>query len=172
MTNKHLDLGDFESYGAEMSDLVNLTNQQTAEIRQLKGKVDDVGRSAIRVSEDIFYKELDRAVPDWNAVNKDANWREWLGQVDPLTGKIRQELLDAARDAFDVNRVVTFFKTFKGSGGVYSQSSSESEPERKASTITRAQYTKAVKDTQTGRMTEEEFNKIADRYQRQTTGAS
>ncbi len=169
MANKHLNPDDFEAYGQEMSDLVNLTNQQAADIRQLRGKVDDVGRHATRSGENIFYKQLDDSVPDWQAINKDPNWLDWLEEIDPLTGRTRQKLLDEAQDVFSVDRVATFFKTFKGSGG---QSSSESEPERKAPTITQRQYTKAVKDAQTGRITEEEFNKIADRYQRQITGAS
>jgi len=186
----------------EMSDLVKLANQQAGEIRQLKGQIGTVenqigkvGQSIAESAEDRFYNDLDKAVPDYHAINKDEKWLEWLAQVDPLTGRNRQQFLDEAREAFDVKRVANFFKAFKGvNGGVtLDQGSSEVPPDNagskdalgeqvmpeqtgagegsdlqpKVKTVTFAQYTKAVKDAQTGRITEEEFNKIANQYQRQ-----
>jgi len=197
-----LKMEDFEGYGQEMSDLVKLANQQAGEIRQLKGQigtvekqVGKVGQSIAESAEDRFYNDLDKAVPDYHAINEDKKWLEWLAQVDPLTGRNRQQFLDEAREAFDVKRVANFFKAFKGvNGGVtLDQGSSEVPPDNagskdalgeqvmpeqtgagegsdlqpKVKTVTFAQYTKAVKDAQTGRITEEEFNKIANQYQRQ-----
>jgi len=167
-----LKMEDFESYGEEMSDLVKLTNQQATEIGRLKDRVENVGQLAYRSAESKFYDELKKLVPDWETINRDPAFLDWLEEVDTLTGRKRQQLLDSAQDSLNANRVTNFFNAFKGSGGTFDQGSSESEPERKASTITQRQYTKAVKDAQTGRITEEEFNKIANKYQRQISGAS
>ena len=161
---------DFDGYGQEMSELVEHTNKQSADIMQLKNQIGNVAHSATRSGENIFYSQIDDLVPDWQTINNDPNWLEWLREIDPLTGRSRQQLLDEARNAFNANRVANFFNAFKSSGGASNQSSSQSEPERKAPTITKAQYNKAVKDAQTGRITEEEFNKIANQYQRQVMG--
>lgn len=191
-----LKVEDFEGYGQEMSDLVQLANQQAVEIRQLKGQigtvekqVGDVGHSIAESAEDRFYNALEKAVPDYLAINKTDKWLEWLAKVDPLTGRNRQQFLDEARDAFDVNRVANFFTAFKdGNGGVTTEEGSSEVhedaladqivPEQtgagegadlqpKEKTVTFAQYQKAVKDAQTGRITEGEFEKIANQYQRQ-----
>lgn len=196
-TQSKLNVEDFDGYGQEMSELVKLANAQAVELRQLKAQmgtvekqVGDVGQSIAVSAEDRFYNALEKAVPDWHAINKDPKWLEWLGQVDSLTGRSRQQFLDEARDAFDVKRTANFFTAFKGgNGGVTSDEvSSEvqddalgeqvmpeqsgagegSDLQLKVKTVTYAQYQKAVKDAQTARITEEEFNKIANQYQRQT----
>lgn len=202
-----LKVEDFEGYGQEMSELVNLANQQAMEIRQLREKVGSVetkvGAVESNVSqsaEERFYIQLRGLVKDWQTVNKDPAWIDWLEQADPLTGQNRQKLLDIAQSSLDANLVANFFKTFKeGKGEVPKIESSETLPteteevgtelgdqiipdqagassgpdlQPKVKIITAAQFAKAVKDTQTGRMTEADFNKISNQYQRQMTATT
>ena len=44
-----LDVKDFEGYGQEMRDLVNVSNRQAWEIKQIKGQVESVGQHFIEV---------------------------------------------------------------------------------------------------------------------------
>lgn len=65
-------------------------------------------------TEAAFYAELARVVPDWEAVNADDGWLNWLGEKDRYTGVTRQVLLNDAFNAGDVIRVANFFEDFKG----------------------------------------------------------
>ena len=60
-----------------------------------------------------LYERLDLAVPGWNVINKDPIFVTWLGTVEPLTGQLRGNLLRAAFDRNDSERVVAFFKSFQ-----------------------------------------------------------
>jgi len=161
-----VDPTDFEGYGAEMMDLVNLVKdqdnknkEQANDIKKLKGQVEDVSQDVSESNEDKFYSQLTNLVSDWRTINKDQGWLKWLAEIDALTNVTRQALLDNAFSTLDVNRVANFFQSFKGGGP-------ELEPESKGSETTLADLRKATRDYQTGRITEEQFDKIADQVQR------
>ena len=162
---------DFEGYGAEMLDLVTLVKDQdnqirgqTNEIKELKGQVENVSQDVSQSNEDKFYSELTKLVSDWRTINKDQAWLKWLAEIDALTNVRRQALLDNAFSTLDVNRVANFFNSFKGGGS--SPSGPELEPGSKGSGTTLADLRKATRDYQTGRITEEQFDKIANAVQR------
>lgn len=164
---------DFEGYGAEMIDLVGTVKQQANEIKDrakeindLKGQVETVSQDVSESNEDKFYASLTEIVPDWRTINKNQGWLKWLAEIDPLTNATRQALLDNAFSALDVSRVATFFNSFKGGGGpVSSPSDSVSK-----GTYTTVDVTRAAKDYQTGRITEQEFDKVANAVQRSIQG--
>jgi hypothetical protein len=165
--DKPLNEEDFDGYGEEMAEMVDAVNQAVFDNRQLKEELDGVQGDIAQVSKNTLFDYLDKAIFDWETINKDPAFLNWLGQVDPLTGIRRQALLDDAYAALDSQRVASFFLTWKGGGNAHSESSSHQKPK-----ITFAQYNKAVKDAQTGRITEQEFEKIANDYQMQfATGA-
>jgi len=78
---------------------------------------------------------LDKAVPDWETINKDPAFLKWLGEMDPLTGIQRQELLNQAHKALDAPRVANFFNSWKGGRHGYNSPG----PHQKT-TITREQF--------------------------------
>lgn len=158
----NLDPEDFKGYGEEMKDMVNTVNKTMDENKNLKEQVSVIQDNIIRTSEEALLSSLNKAVPDWETINKDQKWLNWLAEPDPLTGVRRQDLLDDAYQARDSVRVATFFNSWKGGGPVHTSQKSN---------ITREQYNQAIKDATTGRITEAEFEKIADAYQRQLTGA-
>jgi len=47
------------------------------------------------------------------AINDDPDFHAWLGEVDDLTGATRQDILSAAEEKRDADRVARFFKAFK-----------------------------------------------------------
>jgi hypothetical protein len=70
-------------------------------------------------------RSLDQRVaallPNYSEIDADPRWHDWLRTVDPLSGRVRQILLDDAIAARDAHRIVRFFQTFlaqeRASGG-------------------------------------------------------
>ena len=55
---------------------------------------------------------VERAVPNYREIDQDPRWHRYLLTVDPLSGRIRQHLLNDAIALRDANRVVSFFRVF------------------------------------------------------------
>lgn len=184
---------DFEGYGAEMIDLVNLVKDQAKTNRELNEKLKVIGDRQEQTDErqyesdsDVFYKKLAEQVSDWQTINKSKAFVEWLAVKDPFTGILRHALLEDAHAQLDLDRVVYFFKAFTGDGGKPKVETPTPEvpanelenqlvPDTSAPVtppgspqvpkVTRAQLAKATYDYQTGRITEEKFNEIANAVQ-------
>lgn len=120
---------DVEAFGADMVEMVkryaeltfqNLSDQfgqsmqaVTARLNKLEEAVTGVSSRAEETLEQQFYAALAAAVPDWEQINADSRWLEWLGGVDPVYGLQRQAALDNARAKLDVKRTVNIFRAFK-----------------------------------------------------------
>ena len=52
-------------------------------------------------------------MPDWEDVNGNQQFLEWLGVTDEMTGVARQAYLDDAANRMDLPRVVAIFNAFK-----------------------------------------------------------
>jgi hypothetical protein len=76
-------------------------------------KVEKVASTQQITVEQAFWRDLSAAVPEWQAINDDPDFHQWLLEVDPLTGASRQDYLESAQSQFDVNRVSKFFTTWK-----------------------------------------------------------
>ena len=188
---------DYEGYGQEIVDLVSRFNALEARNAELERGQKTTAKAVSQTAEEAMWSYLDKQVTDWETINKDPAFLNWLAQNDPLTGVQRQRLLDAALTNFDGARVASFFTLFKGGNGA-AQPGGETPPSKhekpqqvilpeetgagegapevesthgQAQTITREAYLKAQKDVQTGRMSNEEFEKLANRYMKQVTQA-
>ena len=161
MSNEENDLKseDFEGYGEEMIGLVQVANRQSNEIRELKGKVESVDRQIFESKEEEFFVELEDLVPDWETINKDPGFLNWLQGIDPLNDRPRQDLINEAQNRLDANRVAKFFKAWQrgGSGGTHHATEGR---------YTLADLKKATQDRVHGRITEEEYKKICDDVQK------
>jgi hypothetical protein len=61
---------------------------------------------------------VEQAVPNFRDIDRDPNWHRYLLEVDTLSGRVRQILLDDAIASGDANRVIAFFRGFlRESGG-------------------------------------------------------
>ena len=63
--------------------------------------------------QEAFYDALDAEVPDWRTVDARQDWRQWLGEADPLTGQMRQGSLTAAVNSGDVATCAAMFEAFR-----------------------------------------------------------
>src|SRR5262249_50602451 len=55
---------------------------------------------------------LDRLVPNWQAINADERFHQWLGGIHEPSGRLRQELLNNAVARNDARRASMFFHEF------------------------------------------------------------
>ena len=193
---ENLNPDDYVGYGQEIVDLVSRFNALEARNVELERGHKTTAQATERAAQDRMWDYLDEQVKDWETVNKDPAFLSWLSQPDPLTGVQRQKLLDAALADFDGARVASFFTLFKGGngaaqpGGETPSPSGQEKPQQvilpeetgagegtpevestagQGQPITREQFLQAQKDVQTGRMSNEEFEKLANRYIRQVT---
>lgn len=112
---------EFRSIAAEIAGL-----RET--IRKLTPQVERVGRVEAEVAqsrEERFWTEVDAAVPDWQKINADQRWIDWLQEYDPVAGCTRQKSLEAAQLALDHRRVIGLFKLFKPASPQQRQPNSE-----------------------------------------------
>jgi len=118
---------DKEAFGADLIDLIerateaklagsrSLEAKLTAEIAELKGKLGNVTERQVVSDKDRYESALTTAVPDWQALNVDQGFLNWLAEVDPVYGMPRQYALTNAYDALDAHRTATIFNQYKKS---------------------------------------------------------
>lgn len=120
---------DVETFGSDLIDLQErvakkalsearaefkgIVDQQAEYIKQLEAKVGVVDKQVTASAQDRFYEALTKQVPDWEAVNADQQFLEWLGEADQMSGVSRQAYLDDAANRMDLPRVVAIFSAFK-----------------------------------------------------------
>jgi hypothetical protein len=68
-------------------------------------------------AEQQFWSDLNTYVPNWQEINNNDGFQNWLLEVDPLTGNTRQTFLEAAQQSLDAYRVSAFFRTWLESTG-------------------------------------------------------
>lgn len=117
---------DADAFGSDLIDLVRRAAREELrksvpdaitrverELAPIKQTVVELSKTQAVSAQDKFYAELEKKVPDWEKVNEQQGWLEWLAQYDPLSGRTRQQGLDEAAAHLDVERTVAFFSTWK-----------------------------------------------------------
>lgn len=119
-------------YGDELLDLIGRRALQVLlpEVRRIEAMIDEVRRGVVGVHHDVqvsvhdrFLQELDKRHPSWRTINNDENFMRWLADVEPMSGRPRQELLGAAVNDHNVERALVFFRGFEAEKGVQPQPS-------------------------------------------------
>ena len=109
---------EIEEYGEGLIDVARrIAREELAskdsEIQALKAKLNSLEETTTKVVKDDFFSALGNKVSDWMTINNDANFHKWLDEIDDLTGTRRQDLLFAAEQERDADRVAKFFLAFK-----------------------------------------------------------
>lgn len=68
--------------------------------------------------EQVFFNDLTFLVPDWEKINDDPKFSDWLDQMDGFSGYRRRVILDDARRKCHAQRVAAFFTAWKAETGV------------------------------------------------------
>ena len=196
-----LDPEDFVAYGDEMAKLIEYVNWQNGEINRLKQMTQQVEQHQTMTAEEKFWSELGNAVNDWEQINVDPRFLEWLNHPDPASGVRRLDLLQNHVRTHNAPGAIYFFNTWKQSvsqgssaavtspasqneqtaqqspgQGQQAQSGLESQvmpPEAGAPTtpagaqqVTRADIERLSAQFSRGKITEDEFNKKVNEFQK------
>ena len=121
---------DAETFGEDLVTAIDRRAEQKASqlvanelgplrayIQQLESRLGEVNQSVAETAQDRFYANLERLVPDYQAVNGDQNFLNWLEEVDSVYGVSRQLALDNAANALDAQRVAAVFNAYKALTG-------------------------------------------------------
>lgn len=122
---------DIETYGPELVEVIQRAAADMADeivaqrmqelqpvLEKTKKQVTEVAGSVHQSAQERFFGELEKAVPDWQQINTDPRWLEWLGEVDQLSGVPRQVYLDNASHKLDYGRTAALFNAFKEAAGL------------------------------------------------------
>ena len=188
-----LDLEDFEGYGKEMPELVEVVNTQVEtietlreEVADLKGDVTFAKGAAEQTVSQTFWGKVNDAVEDFKDFNgdetgnnADLKWEAYLDSKDPVSGEVRRTLAGKAIVNNDHTHLISIVEDFKKTTGwtkPVKQAKDKLESQiipdvtggqptsGKSGQITKEQYNKAAKDRQFRRMSEADFEKISEQY--------
>lgn len=134
--SKYVTDDDIEEYGDTL-DMVRRAAREEAEavafqreqalnerIKQLELEAGYVRTSVVPVVENMtitqqeqirndFWKAIDTQVPDWETINANPAFIDWLQTEDEVTGITPQYFLTQAQVAYDAPRVIKFFNEWK-----------------------------------------------------------
>lgn len=112
---------EVEEFGADLIDVVRRAALESVQpelqrLRQendtLRSSLGDVSKTMGETARKSVYVSLAENVPDWQEMNSDENFLNWLGQPDVFSGQTRQDLLRQAFEKNDAERVIAFFKSY------------------------------------------------------------
>ena len=102
--------GELEPFVSKVAKQHQMTSK--AEVDKLRKEMQEMKNREFDMKKDNYYKFLDAAHPDWESINKDENFHNWLSQKD-YRGYQRQDSLDAAHENFDHKTVANIFTAYK-----------------------------------------------------------
>lgn len=116
----------YKEYGEDFTKLVQVVTKLEAENQRLNNVIAGVSKdnTEIKTNQDTmidsqankatndFYTTLSTAVPNWETVNTDPKWLQWLGEVDEISGKSKQHFLDKASSSLNSGQVIKLFKLY------------------------------------------------------------
>lgn len=128
-SKKYLTEQDEQDFGQDMVDLVRRGASEEAgkyaqEAQKLKAQVEQLHTEVMRsrqeteaVREAEFYRTLAAECPGWEQQNTEADFLEWLKEVDGVYGFQRNEALQRAYGMWDAHRVAAIFNEYRSKKG-------------------------------------------------------
>ena len=89
--------------------------QAESRIADLETRLQGATSIASQTAENLFLQHLGAQVPDFEAVNVEQGFLDWLAQADDVYGEPRQAALDRAVNALDAARTARIFQAYKAS---------------------------------------------------------
>jgi len=155
---------DVENYGHDVLDLAQRAalHALAPDLQALNHASADLRAQLAHDRTRALYQTLNSSLPNWQEIDSDPRFREWLMQPHELSGRPRQMHLNDAIQAADAARVASFFRGFLAEAGQSPQQPQHapSTPTGKP-TYTRAQITQAANDFVRGRTSQAEYERLA-----------
>lgn len=124
---------DEETFGADLIDLARRVAQdefkkvmsEIAEIKtavkavsNLPKQVEQVVEQQAITAEERYWNAVKTTVPDWDSIDQDARWIDWLGQTPPFSIKTYRELAYDAIQTGKVQPITELVKEWKSQMGI------------------------------------------------------
>ena len=154
-----------EQSSAGSSDLINQLNQK---ISTLESKLNQTEQVTTQTTEAMRVRELNAELSkqgiDFEQVNNDPMFHNWLAAIDDASGEQRNTLMNNAFNRGDINRTAYFFTAFKAQEGsnfnnnpLASHVDVTSRAPGDANVWTKAQMDKLYADRRAGKIADAEF---------------
>jgi len=119
MVANYLTQDDVNNFGGELIDVVQRGARQAIApvVDRLEQENQELRDRVARETKRNLDHALERVVPNWQEINRDPRWFQWLAAPDTLSGYSRQELLNDAVASGDAQRVINFFRGFQAAAG-------------------------------------------------------
>jgi hypothetical protein len=106
---------EIREFGPDLYDFIQrVATSVTAErIKPVEQAASHAVKSVANSARERLFSALAGAVPDWEELNTDPEFLEWLNGADVFSGRRRGDLLAEAYGANDSNRVIQFFTSFQ-----------------------------------------------------------
>lgn len=91
----------------EFTDEIEVLRAQNEELRK------QVSATGAQVTESSFEQRLYRKVPDFEQLNRDPKWIEWLNEIDPIIRGPRMSVAQSAYERGDVDAVAHYVNLFR-----------------------------------------------------------
>jgi hypothetical protein len=119
MPQDYLTQADVANYGTDLIDFTTraAVHATAPELQRLGQQSAELMQRLQRETRARLDREVELAVPNYREIDENPAWHQWLRQVDPLNGRIRQELLNEAIAAGSATRVIAFFRGFQREAG-------------------------------------------------------
>lgn len=159
---------DVQAFG---EDLIEVQRKVAREVAaEFRGELDamkaeneklreQLNMTGSQVSEASFEQRLYRLVPDFQTVNTDERWINWLNEVDPLLRAPRKSVAQEAFNTGDAEAVAHYIGMFKASVAPAEQPSDKAaelekqiQPKRSATNASVSQQAKTYTDAQIQKM--------------------
>ena len=118
---------ELSDYGEEFFDVVGRKAREEISpelyqfgerLKRLEGRQDVVTQVIDKTQKHSVYDMLYDEVPQWKQINHHPSFKQWLGQLDPYSGRPLAEMLSEAMARHDAPRVVNFFRGFAEAAGL------------------------------------------------------
>jgi hypothetical protein len=108
---------EIQDYGPEFIDVVRRAAAEIAaplqeEVRTLRGQLGTVQQETGNSFLTRMNATISGLIPNWQALNQDPRFVQWVGLPEVYSGVIRQELMQQAWNSGDAQRVAAFFRAF------------------------------------------------------------
>lgn len=114
---------DKETFGEDLINLATRAAKQALqpELDALRGENQDLKKRVTTTGQQELKAALSRAVPNWIAVNRSQEFKNWLHLRNAYTGEVRGVMLNTAYRAANAPQVIQLFRDFlnevKATGG-------------------------------------------------------
>jgi hypothetical protein len=114
MDPQYLTWEDERNFGPEILDVAQRAARQAMApvMERLQEESQDLRDHVAREVQRNLHSQVAAAVPNWDAINRDPRWLQWLNTPDLYSGHLRQDLLNDATAKGDAGRVIALFQGF------------------------------------------------------------